>query len=268
MTTALTVFEGRAGDRNPRAMAGSRVLGRMLSERLQLPPRSLGTPAPPLHLPWHKELAAARRELIDLAAVYADLLSRRRRLVSVIGRCAAGLATVPVVARHRPDACVVWFDAHGDSNTPKSVPNPYLGGMVISGAAGMWESGLGAGLRFSSVVLVGARDLDPDERALIAAGTLTLVHVGPELGERLARAVGTRPVYMHLDCDVLDPGIVPTEYVSPGGLTLQDLREACDVLARNEVIGIEIAEFEATWAKDDSPCSPAALLEALEPMLR
>jgi arginase family enzyme len=162
----------------------------------------------------------------------------------------------------------VWFDAHGDSNTPKSVPNPYLGGMVISGAAGMWESGLGAGLRFSSVVLVGARDLDPDERALIAAGTLTLVHVGPELGERLARAVGTRPVYMHLDCDVLDPGIVPTEYVSPGGLTLQDLREACDVLARNEVIGIEIAEFEATWAKDDSPCSPAALLEALEPMLR
>lgn len=268
MTAALTVFEGRAGDRNSRAMAGSLVLGRMLSERLGLASRSVGTARPPLLLPWNKELAAARAELIDLAALYDELLGEHRSLVSAIGRCAAGLATVPVVARHRRDACVVWFDAHADSNTPTSVPNPYLGGMVISSAAGMWESGLGAGLSMANVVLVGARDIDPDEQALIDAGTLNLVRVGPNLGERLARAVGNRPVYMHLDCDVLEPGIVPTEYLSPGGLTLQDLREACEALARNEVIGIEIAEFEATWLKDESPCSPAALLDALEPMLR
>jgi arginase family enzyme len=265
--TALTVFQGRAGDRNSRAMDGSRVLGEVLSSRLALPARTLGAVKPPLHLPWDKELAAARSELMDLAALYDELLAARHPLVSAIGRCAAGLATIPVVARHRPDACIVWFDAHGDSNTPTSVPNPYLGGMVISSACGMWESGLGAGLSFSNVVLVGARDLDPDEWALVDAGTLNLVRVGPSLGERLASAVGKRPVYMHLDCDVLEPGIVPTEYLSPGGFSLQDLREACEVLARNEVIGIEIAEFEATWPKDESPCSPAALLDALEPML-
>ncbi|WP_444847916.1 arginase family protein [Duganella caerulea] len=45
-------------------------------------------------------------------------------------RCAASLATLPVVARHRPDACVVWFDAHADLNTPSTTDSGYLGGMV------------------------------------------------------------------------------------------------------------------------------------------
>ena len=91
-----------------------------------------------------------------------------------MGRCAAGLATIPVVVRHHPNACVVWFDAHGDSNLPSSNAVPYLGGMVITGAAGHWDSGLGSGLNLSNVVLVGARDLDPHERQLIDSGVLRL----------------------------------------------------------------------------------------------
>ncbi|MGW3469909.1 arginase family protein [Saccharopolyspora sp. NPDC000995] len=36
------------------------------------------------------------------------------------GRCAVALAALPRIAAHRPDAAVVWFDAHTDINTPKS----------------------------------------------------------------------------------------------------------------------------------------------------
>ena len=97
---------------------------------------------------------------------------RGQRCITTMGRCAAGLATIPAVTRHHGQACVVWFDAHGDSNLPSSSSVPYLGGMVITGAAGHWDSGLGGGLSMSNVVLVGARDLDPHERQLIDSGVL------------------------------------------------------------------------------------------------
>jgi arginase len=171
-----------------------------------------------------------------------------------------------VVARHHPNACIVWFDAHGDSNLPSSNAVPYLGGMVITGAAGHWDSGLGSGLSMSNVVLVGARDLDPHERQLITSGVLNVVAPGPRLVERLAAAVGDRDVYVHLDCDVLEPGLVPIEYQVPGGLTFDELRACATGLRNRRIVGIEIAEFESEWL-DGRPGSPEPLVDALSPLL-
>ncbi len=138
--------------------------------------------------------------------------------------------------------------------------------MVLTGAAGHWDSGLGAGLRLSNVVLVGARDLDPHEKDLIATGQLQIVPPGPGLPGRLAAAVGNREVYVHLDCDVLEPGIVPIEYQVTGGLSLEDLRACAVMLARHKIIGIEIAEFESEWL-DGRPASPDRVVDAIAPLL-
>lgn len=40
--------------------------------------------------------------------------------VTTLSRCAVALVTVPAVATHRPDALVVWSDAHADLNTPQT----------------------------------------------------------------------------------------------------------------------------------------------------
>src|SRR5450631_2423605 len=264
---ALTIFQGRAGDRNSRAMAGAVLLGKELSVRVGVLGTVLGLPEPPLHASWDQELKAARPGLLTLAERYEKLLTARQLPLTVMGRCASSLATLPAIACHWPEACVVWFDAHADSNTPTSVAIPYLGGMVISGAAGMWVTGLGHGLRISNVVLVGSRDIDPDEQQLIDSGAIRLVRAGAELAFELAKAVGDRAVYVHLDCDVLEPGIVPTEYVSPNGLSLLDLRIACETLAKGRLIGLEIAEFEATWPDSDAPVSPQGLLDSVAPLL-
>jgi arginase family enzyme len=48
--------------------------------------------------------------------VFADGLAP----VTALSRCAVALSTVPVVAAHRLDALVLWFDAHADLNTPDS----------------------------------------------------------------------------------------------------------------------------------------------------
>jgi arginase len=177
------------------------------------------------------------------------------------------LATLPIVAKHRPGTCIVWFDAHGDINTPDTTLTGYLGGMVLTGAAGHWDSGLGGDLDLKDVVLVGARDLDPAERALVDAGSPTLVTAGPNLAQRLRSAIADRAIYVHIDCDVLEPGLVPTEYRVRGGLTFDDLRESCHVLAHNDVVGLEIAELEATPGDAAAASSIAGLVDALEPLI-
>lgn len=140
-------------------------------------------------------------------------------------------------------------------------------GLALSGPAGLWESGLGAGVSLDNVVLVGQRDLDPFELELIASGRVCHIPPGAGLAERLGAAIAGRPVYVHLDCDVLEPGIVPTDYVHAHGLTLQDLRDACEMIAEGEVVGLEIAEFQNCWAAGGPPVSPVPLIQALEPLI-
>ena len=267
ISRSLIVYRGRAGDRNTRGTAGAQLLGALLARRYALDTTFVSRPQAPLPTTaWDEQLAAARGDLHAFADALRASLSAGHRAIIAMGRCAAGLATIPVVAERHPDACVVWFDAHGDSNLPSSNAVPYLGGMVLTGAAGHWDSGLGAGLNLANVVLVGARDLDPHEKELIAAGQLKVVEVGPKLPERLSAAVGARDVYVHLDCDVLEPGIVPIEYQVTGGLTLENLRACAIALARRKVIGVEVAEFESEWL-DGRPATPDRLVDAIAPLL-
>lgn len=112
---------------------------------------------------------------------------------------------------------MVWFDAHADINTPANTTSGYLGGLALSGPLGLWDSGFGNGLDTKNTVLAGTRDIDPPEAKLIENTDLTLVSPGDDFGQRLSVAVAGRPVYVHLDCDVLEPHIVPTDYHVSGG---------------------------------------------------
>lgn len=264
----VIVYAGNAGDRNERAAPGALALGAALAADLGAPIESVGAPMPLVAGGWLAQLNAASLNLRVLAEATARCLQQGAAPILTMGRCAAGLATLPQVAMRYPDAVIVWFDAHGDCNVP--VPGPagetaYLGGMVITGAAGEWDSGLGTGVNMAQVVLVGARDLDPPERARIAAGDIALVPVGPDLPVRLADHVAGRRVYIHLDCDVLSPGLVATEYAVADGLSYAALGEAFAVLAAQEVVGLEIAEFEVCWP-DGRPSPTEALVAAIRPV--
>lgn len=265
MTVAITHFAARAGDHTDRAMSGSRLVAAALAARFDATPSVIGVPSPSTGLGWELELEAARGDLIAMQLQYQDVLEAGRSPVTALSRCAVALATLPVIARHRPDAVVVWFDAHADINTPDTSTSGYLGGLALSGPLGLWDSGLGDGLAGSAAILVGARDIDPPEQRLIDAGAVSLIPPSPELAQRLRRAVAGRPVYFHLDCDVLEPGIVPTDYLVPDGLSLETLHAACTVLAESEIVGVEIGELEAEPGHDHQLV--AALFDALAPVL-
>ncbi|KTR01411.1 arginase, partial [Aureimonas ureilytica] len=144
----------------------------------------------------------------------------------------------------------------------------YLGGLAVSAPVGLWESGLGAGLPLSSLVLVGQRDLDPFEEVLIDQAEIPHIKPTDDLPVALRRAIAGRPIYLHLDCDVLEPGIVPTDYRHEGGLSLADLRLCAEVMAEHLVVGVEIAEFQISWSPSGAPVSPRPILDALAPILR
>lgn len=262
-----TVFQGRAGDHNNLAMPGAAAIGKALARRMSIVPFVIGTPAPALNLGWREELDAALPALRQVQARFEDILAGRAISIAAISRCAVALATLPVVAKHHPSACIIWFDAHADLNTPEVTVTGYLGGLAFAAPAGMWDSGLGAGLRLDQIVLVGPRDLDPFEQDLIDRHGIPHIKPGNSLAQELRSAIAGRPVYMHLDCDVLNPGIVPTDYVHDGGLSLDDMRVCCEVIAEHEFLGIEIAEFQNAWEPGGDVVCPDPLLDALEPLL-
>lgn len=202
-----------------------------------------------------------------MAARIEQVMARDARPLSAISRCAVALATLPVIAKYRPDAVVIWFDSHGDLNTPATTSTGYLGGLALAGPAGLWDSGLGRGLGLANIILVGVRDLDPTEQALIDSGAVRAILVQPEMAAELQAAIAGRPVYLHLDCDVLQPGIVPTDYLHNGGLDLAQLHALCAMMAQSEVVGLEIAELQIAFEPDGPAVSLAPLMRALAPLL-
>lgn len=264
--SVVTRFAGRAGDHNDRAMTASRSLADALADRLATTVTTVGEPAQALSTSWDIELEAARTDLVAMADRFESLLSQGQVPVTALSRCAVALATLPRVAKHRPDAVVIWFDAHADLNTPEETTTGYLGGLALSGPLGRWDSGLGSGLAAHNVILVGARDLDDAEQQMIDDGTVSLIPVRPTMAEDLAAVLDGRPAYVHIDCDVLEAGTVPTDYRVPNGMTLDQLRSCAQAIARSKIVGIEIGELEADDRMDHQ--LPAKMVvDALDPLL-
>lgn len=268
MKTEFTVFQGRAGDHNDLAMPAAASIGQALARRSGIAPLVIGTPEPALNTGWEIELPAALPGLREVQTRFDEVLARGSGSVAATSRCAVSLATLPMVAKHHPSACIVWFDSHADLNTPEATTTGYLGGLALAGAAGMWDSGLGGGIGLDRIILVGERDLDPFEQDLIARHSIPHILPGSDFAAELRQAIAGRPVYVHIDCDVLNPGIVPTDYVHTNGLSLDDLRLCAETIAEHDFIGIEIAEFQNSWTDGGEAVSPEPLLDALKSLIK
>lgn len=137
---------------------------------------------------------------------------------------------------------VIWFDAHGDFNTPDTSPSGFFDGMAISVITGachtdLWERVAGRPpIPESNVVLAGVRDLDPAEEERLLGSSLRTVRGGAIRSEGIEAALDpvldllserARDAYVHVDMDALDPAVVePNAYRAPGGLRLEEMLDA------------------------------------------
>lgn len=240
----------RTSDRHAAGMAGAAALAERLGARV------IGSPSEPVDDGHADCLAASRGCLLEAGGQIDDALEAGKVPILLAGDCGISVATLPVLARHQPDAYVLWLDAHPDFNTPESSASDFLGGMCVAAACGLWDSGFGAGLDPSRVVMYGVRDVDGPEQVLLERSGVLLV----ERPGELADVLDGRKVFVHLDCDVLDPESVPSSWPVPGGPDLDQLSRLLDLVAgAADVVGAEITAANPEFAE--------AIATALAPLL-
>jgi arginase len=236
----------RTSDQTPDAGLGVAALALELAERLSVEARMIGTPGDPRHARYDDDLADSRGCLLEAGGQVDDALAARQFPALAAGDCSIALTTLPALARNRPDAKVLWLDAHGDFNTPDTTTSGFLGGMCLAGACGQWDAGLGQEpLPVERLVLCGVRDLDDPEREALERGRVTVIGAALETLVYVVNALDDAPVYVHLDLDVLDPEVMPARYPSNGGLSQEKLYDLLDAVAEAcEIVGVEITCLE------------------------
>lgn len=127
------------------------------------------------------------------------------------GCCCSHVGAIEGLSARFDRLALVWFDAHGDLNTPESSPSGNQWGMPL-------RMVLDAGaVRVEDTVLVGARNLDPPEQEFIRDSRLATS--ADAIGGALE---GADAVYVAFDVDVLDPAELPSFMTEPGGMTLDE----------------------------------------------
>src|SRR4051812_35378388 len=194
---------------------------------------------------FHTEMSGLIHLQRAATAAARAALDRGSCPIFLSGNC--GPAALSAVAAIGPDqAGVVWFDAHGDCNTPETSASGFLDGMCLAMLAGQCLPNVVSRLdqvkpvAGDQIIQIGLHQVDPQEKDLL--GKLAITQIASDQLGQLPHALA-RPsfrgkrLYVHLDADVLDiTEGKANSYAAPGGLTKRQLNDSMRVLARTHVI--------------------------------
>ncbi len=154
---------------------------------------------------------------------------------------------------------LIWFDAHGDANTPETTPSGNIHGMSLAVLLGHGDhelthlGGRSPKVQTSNAVLIGIRDLDAGERDSLKKWGVTC-YTMRDVDERGMRDVvdeairvasdGTAGVHLSFDLDVVDPEDAPgTGTPVWGGISYREAHLAMELLAdRANIVAIDLVE--------------------------
>lgn len=160
---------------------------------------------------------------------------------------------------HSQPSGLIWIDAHGDFNIPATSPNGNIHGMPVAvllgyGAPKLTNLGRrGPKVRPENVVLIGSRDLDYDERAMLKSSGITIFTMreidehgmGAIARRALEKMNGLDRIHVSLDLDAMDP-VEATGVGTPasGGLTYREAHLMMEILADStRVSSMDIVEI-------------------------
>jgi arginase len=211
--------------------------------------------------------AAPASEIATAFALNALLSDRVRSAreggalpIVLAGNCNAAIGSVAGIER-RPTG-VLWFDAHGDFNTPETTVGGFLDGMALATVTGRcWRQLVARVPGFQpveerDVLLLAARDLDPLEAEALADSGVDLIptenlRAGIEsLLERLADRVES--CYLHLDLDLLDAAEGrANSLAAPGGPSTAEMMRTLEAIGTHLHIGaVTLASYDPSCDED------------------
>ena len=148
------------------------------------------------------------------------------------------LAGVQLAGEARPlKVGLVYFDAHGDMNTPETTRSMMMGGMPVAVSCGLClnrlrrQIGLEIPLPTKYVTFAGVRDTDPLEQEIIDNSDVEMLSIediaglSSKIDHQMTRLSHlTDRIYIHVDTDVLNPDEVPGHNTQvEGGVTSREL---------------------------------------------
>ncbi|MDY6826797.1 MAG: arginase family protein [Bacillota bacterium] len=163
------------------------------------------------------------------------------KIFTIGGGCDAGILPLSYLNQKlNGDLTVLWFDGHGDINSPLSSKSKHFYGMPVRVLLGESDSRI---LDFTyldllpqQLLMLGLRNLDEPENKYIKKHKIAVLGVA-EIENNLETVIASvkakrnHNIYIHLDLDVLDPEEFPYIPVpSPGGLKVKTLSVLLDIL--------------------------------------
>jgi arginase len=153
---------------------------------------------------------------------------------------------------------VLWFDAHGDLNTPTTTPSGNVHGMPLAAVLGRAGAGFESNrwplpaLDPERAALIGIRKLDPGEREVVKAAGIAVYTISdidrrgvePVLREALERVSGAPFVHVSVDLDFVDPDVAPG-VGSPvrGGVSYREAHLMMELVAESGLLSsLELVE--------------------------
>lgn len=213
--------------------------------------------------PRFKYLKEIRQTCEMLRDRVQGILSRGRVPVVLGGDHSIAMGTLAGLARHFHErnqrVGLVWFDAHGDANTPETTPSGNIHGMPLAVALGLGLpdlvnlAGVAPMVEGSRAAVVGLRDVDARERENLKSSGIRSFTMR-DVDEHGMRAVmqeavdrassGTAGIHVSIDLDVVDPDDAPgVGTPSPGGLSYREAHLAMEMLAdTGKVLSAELVE--------------------------
>jgi arginase len=214
-----------------------------------------------------------------LAGAVRSALQSERLPVVLAGNCGSCTGTIAGIGLN--DLGIIWFDSHGDFNTPDTTISGFFDGMGLAMATGRGWASLMQTLpgfvpvRDAHVVHIGARDLDAAEEALLRESDVQLVSITdvglPAMPQAIEAALNelagrVRRVYIHVDVDVLETGRAKANWLgAPGGLPVEEVIAAIE--RAKDLFTLEacaLASFDPEYDRDDIVLGAAlSIIEAL-----
>ncbi len=216
----------------------------------------LASPAKHVRIPFVPRetwMRAARESCMALCDSVGAAYRDGARPLVLGGECSIVAGSIPAASAKVPDLVLVYLDAHGDFNTLATTPSHFFGGMCLAHVCGRHVGPLlWPGVRAfpeEQVCLVGARRLDAGEALNLDRSKVkrfAFDTASPDAPGLLA-AVRRRPLWVHVDLDVVDPSeMSAVNFPAPGGPSFASVAALLAALAQVATVkGVEVCGYDA-----------------------
>jgi arginase len=270
----LDLGQGRRGvDMGPSAIryAGIaerlRAIGYEVDDRGDVPvPRAEAAEVGDGHAKYLEAIVGVAGEV----ASAVEAAQRAGDLVVVLGGDhSLALGVFAGLARVSGRGAAIWLDAHADCNTPETSLTGNVHGMPLAVALGWGDERFAVAggppapwIDEERSVVIGARDLDPQERIRLRASQVA-VHTMTEIDRHgmervvrsaIERAQGAPFVHVSLDLDVVDPQWAPGVGTPVrGGISFREAHLAVELLSEAGLVGsLQIVEVNPILDRENA----------------